>query len=328
MQIKIPLIKLLDYTVIPVAGSSTDALIPVVLFFLFIFALFGIFYIRAYSKLRIFRRILQSVSLFFFFHFFHQCFCLLRDWVYGFKKLGIDNIFAFYNLIIPVMVIAFSIIFGRIFCGYLCPFGFFLEIIGIISEKIKSIFLTLFKNLYRDTFNKLFWLISLGASIYLISKASPEKRYILENIAAVWAFIHLIITGFKLKYPLWDTSRIKWYSLSLYIPLAVIGVYTSNPWCPVVSNEVDYSAVAAFFIALAGSMIIPQSFCRFICPLGGLITFIGSYSFFKRRQKSDKLPDTICPVGAIYNNKIINFECNYCGKCEGGNHFKISESLD
>lgn len=324
MKISLPLIKLIDKTVIPISDSSTDALIPVVLFILFLFALYGAFFIKEYSRLWKYRKIIQTISLFFFFHFFHQCFCLLRDWVYGFKKLGIDNIFAFYNLIIPVMTISFSLIFGRIFCGFLCPFGYLLELIGKLGVSVK-------KNIQNKKnivlLNWILWFVSLVTGIWLFTKMSPEKRYIVENIAAIWAIIHLFIIGIKLYKPDLDTSRFKWYSTALYIPLAIIGVYTSNPWCPVVSNEVDYSAIVAFVIVLSGSIIIPQSFCRFICPLGGMITIFSSISFFKRRKNSVKLSSHVCPVGAIQNNEIISFECNLCGKCEGKNHFVINETV-
>lgn len=70
-------------------------------------------------------------------------------------------------------------------------------------------------------------------------------------------------------------------------------------------------AWAAYLIALgilAGSFFIPRMWCRFMCPLGGLLSLLSRISFLRIRRQSAlcincKKCDRTCPVGVRVSQK-------------------------
>jgi polyferredoxin len=83
-----------------------------------------------------------------------------------------------------------------------------------------------------------------------------------------------------------------------------------------------------YFVAYAGgliaiSLVITKFYCRYICPLGAVLSFSTHFKIFnwlRRRSECGSVCHTCgndCSVGAINNKGEINeLECHYCLECQ------------
>jgi len=124
--LSIPVIKkLLEEAVFPVEGTAID-LLP-------FYIMFGLLALGSLATLKmknrqLARRVVQTCSALAFVVGVHPCMCMIRDTLLGSTLLAINTLEAFKYMMIFCLVAAFGLIYGRIFCGWICPLGFFQEI--------------------------------------------------------------------------------------------------------------------------------------------------------------------------------------------------------
>ncbi|MCE5258186.1 MAG: 4Fe-4S binding protein [Chloroflexi bacterium] len=72
---------------------------------------------------------------------------------------------------------------------------------------------------------------------------------------------------------------------------------------------------------LAGSLFIPRLWCRYLCPLGGLLSLVQRISPFKVRRNAQacidcKRCDKVCPVKLpISTRRAVTHNCTMCLRC-------------
>lgn len=118
------------------------------------------------KKIQIFRAIIQILMLIILPGLFIMAFNGLKDIVGMIKSGNFNSLQALPSLIEFISVTALSVLFGRFFCGWLCAFGTFGDIVYILS---KTIFKTKFRISERmDSYLKNVKYVVLG-SIILVS---------------------------------------------------------------------------------------------------------------------------------------------------------------
>ena len=117
--------KLLEEAVMPIEGTAID-LLPLVIMFLLLGA--GSFLALRLKNRQAARRALQTFSALAFVVGVHPCMCMLRDVVLGAVSISTNTLEAFKYLMVFAVVSSFTLICGRIFCGWICPLGFFQEL--------------------------------------------------------------------------------------------------------------------------------------------------------------------------------------------------------
>jgi len=79
-----------------------------------------------------------------------------------------------------------------------------------------------------------------------------------------------------------------------------------------------------FILAFLPAIYIPRFFCRYLCPLGALLSPFGSFKFLRisrqntlTRDSLNKNLEDICPMGVVASdeNFINSWDCIHCGKC-------------
>ncbi len=75
-------------------------------------------------------------------------------------------------------------------------------------------------------------------------------------------------------------------------------------------------------LVVAGSLMVPRFWCRYTCPLGGLMSLLGHVSFLRIRRNADgckscAICNTSCPVGIDVANAdpIVSTNCIGCLAC-------------
>lgn len=182
----------------------------------------------------------------------------------------------FVLLAVPVLI---SLVWGRVFCGWICPLGTVQEL--IYSQKAK---------------------LSLPSAV---DKALKYLKYVL-------LVIFLLLS--------WKASRNVW---SEYEPFKVLFNFDGST-----------VGIVITVITLLLAIFIERVFCRYICPLGAVLSLTSRFAPY--RIKAGKACKSCgacvkgaCPVNAISAPDPVsklpavdNYECIKCLRCEDQCKFK------
>lgn len=176
-------------------------------------------------------------------------------------------------------LLLFGLLFGRLICGFLCPFGFFQELLHKIpTKKIK-------KNKATRILSKLKYIILLVFVIVIpLVKLVPGFCKYVCPAGTLEGGIPLVIKNEQLR--------------------QMVGLLFS--W-------------KAFVLALTLLVCVfcYRAFCRFICPLGALYSLFNPISIFGIKVDENKCTHCNacvrnCKMDVI---KICDTECIQCGEC-------------
>jgi ferredoxin-type protein NapH len=216
-------------------------------------------------------------------------------WGVHYDSTGIERL----AIVFGIVIIA-AVILGRFFCGWICPFGLYLDLMTHLRKLFK-----IKRRSFSDKFSKQLHQLSyvILAVIIIISvifgseaiagiqivpgtqKGGPIWDYYSApfcQVCPMKPFCILAWTGLGLMKPAWtiQTTTGQFYQLGFYLTslnLLILGLVT----------------VAAFFFR--------RSWCR-ICPLGGLIAIFNRFPPFKW-------------ISGVQLNKN-EAKCNKCGICK------------
>ena len=207
---------------------------------------------------------------------------------------GVSIRFPFYIL---GLLLFFAIVLGRFICGWLCPFGFFQELLHKIpSPKLQKSHITRYLSYGKYIIGILF--------VILI----PLGLYVVTDIGLP-AFCEYICPAgtFEAAIPLFLTNK------NL---LANIGMITALKF-------------SILFLIIIFSIVIFRPFCRFLCPLGAFYGLFNKLAIFG--IAIDATQCTNCGTCARICQMDIKIagdrDCISCGKCitacpEQAIHFK------
>lgn len=181
-------------------------------------------------------------------------------------------------------LLLFGVIFGRVICGFLCPFGLIQELIyKIPSPKIKK--------------NK-------------ITKALSKLKYV---ILVVFVFV---LSAIK-EYPAFCKYICPAGTIEGGIPLAF-----GNPSIAAMLGTLFTWKSIVLCIIVIGAIFIYRDFCRFICPLGAIYSFFNKIAFMGMcvdESKCDNCGRCIreCKMDV---SCVGDMECIQCGECKAKCH--------
>lgn len=211
-----------------------------------------------------------------------------------------------------LILIAVTLLFGRIYCSVICPLGVMQDLFGWAGKKAK-------KNRYSH---------------------SPEKKWLRYSVLAV--FIICLIIGFA---PV--TTLLAPYSAygrivnSLFRPLYdmlnnSLATFESQ-YDSYLFSEVQLwmRSVTTFIVALLTLVVLGilawrngRTYCNTICPVGTILSFFSRFSLMrvqldKTHCKNCSLCEKNCKASAIdYKAGIVDAtRCVACGDCIDQCHF-------
>ncbi|MFA5364694.1 MAG: 4Fe-4S binding protein [Candidatus Bathyarchaeia archaeon] len=216
------------------------------------------------------------------------------------------------------LVVAMSIVFGRAFCGWLCPFGLYMDLITRVRARFGKNHMN-----FSDNQNK-----KLGQLRYIIIAAFLVFSIVLSSHAI---FGTELIPGTIPGGPQGTEAGIVGYinepfclicpmrPLSLLVECAVgvmsfsyISQITYGPFA-VMGHYVTSLNVAVLIVVTILCVVYRRFWCR-ICPLGGLTALCSTFTPFKQ----------------IALTKLIKNEekCSKCGICKRVCPTQVSEVYD
>jgi len=199
-------------------------------------------------------------------------------------------------LLWALATVILTIVFGRFFCGWVCPFGSLHQFVGFLGNRKKTLSQKIQLNKYR--------------------KAQCIKYIVLVFLLFMAAFPSI---GATLQTGLLDPIPLVSRSFNLVV-LAVVDRAFGVTSLTGRFYEGAWLIFAIFLTALLLNLVIPRFYCRFICPLGALFGLIGRFAIWRigknQHPCSDcKLCEKSCEGGCEPSGKIRISECVLCFNC-------------
>ncbi len=189
------------------------------------------------------------------------------------------------------IMLLFGILFGRMVCAFLCPFGLLQELIyKIPSPKLKKSRTTRALSYFKY--------IVLALFVVII----PVALYI-QNGVGEPAFCKYICPAGTLE--------------------AGIPLLTSNEALRASAGALFALKAALLAAVVIASVFIYRVFCRFLCPLGAFYSLFNKYAFFGIKVNQDKCTGCNACVNACKSDvrRINDRECIRCGECASACRF-------
>jgi MauM/NapG family ferredoxin protein len=265
------------------------------------------------------RKLIQAFSLLLFTAFFIFATYKLPDWLPADiylrldPLLGLNAIFAarevIYRALWSLIVIGATLIIGRFFCAYVCPMGASIDFLDFLFFRNKKRSGIKSESIFRKIkfFLLIFFvsaaLVGLSLAFLMDPMALLTRFYTFFLYPLVIALINLFLDILRPVF-----QGFGWIALShLHYPQPVFYM----------------SAITLLIFGgiIALNRLVPRFWCRYLCPLGALLSLISPLGLFKQRVNED-CNDCLkcqksCPMGAVSENPrgTLLAECIQCHTC-------------
>ncbi len=195
------------------------------------------------------------------------------------------------GLILSLVVIAVTIVFGRLFCSWICPLGILNQAMGHFFNRRRA-FDDYQVNAYRTIFRLKYYLL---AGIVVLALFGALQVGILDPISFLTrSFVLSLYPGLN---HLWD-------DLYLAQPIYYGGI-----------------AVAIIFLTVIfANRFITRFWCRVLCPLGALLGLLSTGAIFRIRRDVEKCNECnqcrrYCHGACDPHAELRITECHVCMNC-------------
>jgi polyferredoxin/ferredoxin len=197
----------------------------------------------------------------------------------------------YWPLLWALATVILTLIFGRFFCGWVCPFGSLHHFVGFLGRRSKKLAHKVELNRYR--------------------KAQRVKYYVLVAFLALAAFPSAAAT---LQIGVLDPIGVVTRSFSLVL-LPIVDSSANFTSVPRRFYEGGWLIFAIFLTAVLLNLVTPRFYCRFICPLGALFGVIDRFAIWRIGRKQSE----------CINCRLCERDCE--GGCEPAGNIRISECV-
>jgi len=244
----------------------------------------------------------------------------IRIFVHAASQVGIFMIIA-YPLWLSLVL--FSILFmtlfaGRFYCGWICPFGFYMDLTSFLRQALKKRHLRLPENVNRKLHRLRYVLLGtlLAAPLWLIN-FNPITWSSAKFLSGPLNPLRILLAPLVPVIAPWKTL----YESNLNFPYVdQIAYYSSEEY-------VLFSVIAFVAFALVSSFIVRRFWCRF-CPTGSSLAVANKLRLFgwvpalhleKDEEKCTKcgICKRVCPVQVteVYEQKGGRIDTSMCLLC-------------
>jgi polyferredoxin len=221
---------------------------------------------------------------------------------------GLSTGYLYRSLGWSLLVVGLTLLFGRVFCNWICPYGTLHQFIG--------------------------WLFNRGGTKARIDSNRYQARQFLKFALLVF---FLVMASFgALQIGLLDPIVIMYRALvTVFAPASDMmvdalsgsldagdfwGVLKFGPGAPRRIFVGSFWVGVIFLLLAAANLWVPRFFCRVLCPLGALLGVLARFSLFRIDRDVHKCTDcdlclTRCEGAADPQGQLRLSECFSCMNC-------------
>jgi len=220
------------------------------------------------------------------------------------------------GFLFSLVLIAVTMILGRVFCGWICPLGTIHNMAGSLKKNhTKAIHPQWYRFKY---YILLFVVVSSIFTVQLAGILDPIAFLIRSLSLSIYPLFTLTIRGF------FDTV----YALHIPIITDISEFIYDILKQSILSFQQPFFFQAIFvgfiFLTVLGLNLYEKRFwCKYLCPLGALLGILSRYALLKRSVSegctSCGVCEAVCPGGAVIDADGRTWrgtECLYCMDCD------------
>jgi MauM/NapG family ferredoxin protein len=227
-----------------------------------------------------------------------------------------------------LVTIVLTLVFGRVWCGWICPLGTVLDFVSFrrwrrkqpgITDHLRSI-----KHLVLT-----FLLVSAALGSLWLLFLDPITILIRTLGETLWPALDQAVSGLETAAYRVDFLR---PTVGALDPMLRPGILPLQPF-PMVAGL----WIALFFLVLLGlNYFAPRFWCRYLCPLGSLLGILSKVALIRRETDPSTCNSCgacarVCPTGTIRADQSAASdpaECTMCMDCvslcpRGGQTFPL-----
>jgi polyferredoxin len=144
---------------------------------------------------------------------------------------------------------------------------------------------------------------------------------LLEDSAVLWASALVVILYVAFLFPAHDAAlkRLRTLSLLLLLGLTGAGVTVVSPVHFAFANVHDAASLLSTLVIMGGSLFVPRSWCRYLCPFGLVCSAVGRHAL-RRIELNDACTGCgrctrVCETAAIRGGHLDPSACTMCLAC-------------
>jgi len=221
------------------------------------------------------------------------------------KTQALEAIMAL-NVVVIVLLVVLTLVFGRIYCSVICPLGIVQDIFGWLGKKSK-------KNRYSYS-PEVRWL-RYGMFGVMIVAFLAGIGSLVQLLAPYSAFGRIMTFIFQ---PLWKLGNNVLASIAERADSYAF--YSVDVWLK--SLPVLIIAIATLVLLAVLAWRGGRTYCNTICPVGTLLSFISRFSWMRIQFDTDKckncsLCSKNCKASCIdfKTHTVDHSRCVVCGDC-------------
>jgi polyferredoxin len=228
------------------------------------------------------------------------------------------------GLLWSLVTVGLTILLGRFFCGWVCPFGTIHHVVGYLGSRGKPLAARVAANQYRRGQRVKYYLLVLlltaaagsliaglvripaerpvlfatgaaalllgGAALALSKGAAIPRRYLalFPVLLGLWTGLGFLLRAERILLASLQTGLLDPIPLvhrSLNLALLpFVGTGTT----PARLYEGAWLIATLFLAAVVFNLWVPRFYCRFICPLGALMGLLGRFALWRIGRRSDE----------------------------------------
>jgi len=249
-------------------------------------------------------------------------------WTWGLSQNTVGDAFTaiqfgLYDTAFPWLAFASfllaGVFIGKALCGWVCPFGFVQDLMGFIKRRKRD-----FSPRNHETFLYGKYLI-LGLALFISSTFAVTKilGFSKNYEAAMGLFTKAPFTAISPGETLFGA-----------LPRMILGfryAVFEKPAMEVIAGLASlpvlfWAQFVIMVLVLAFAVLVPRSWCRYLCPHGAIMAVLNRFSFLGLRRDPVKCAKGGCgmcveacpmrvPITDMPWEKFSHPECIYCMKC-------------
>lgn len=236
----------------------------------------------------------------------------LHQWLGWMAKIQFLPALLAMNVVVVILLLALTLIFGRIYCSVICPLGIMQDVISWIHGKRKKnrFSFSKEKKWLRYTMLVLFVIAFIAGVHALVALLAPYSSYgrIVTNL-------------FK---PIYEGGNNVLASIAEHFNSYAF--YHVDVW--IKSLPTFIIAAVTFVVLFVLAWRNGRTYCNTICPVGTFLSFFARFSWMKINFDEEKCKNCgkcsrNCKAACIdYKNHTVDYSrCVVCGNCLGQCNF-------